>query len=412
MNALLDPADFDVLHDHTTIGPLLAGRRCRRWRPCTAARSASSATCSAAPTRGRAWWRSRAAQRRLAEDLPWAGVVHNGVAPERIPRKREPTADGPVLWLARFSADKGPEVAIRACRDGRTAPAAGRQVPGAAGAPLLHRGDRAAARRGCPVMLNADRRRCLDLLLQARCLIMPLQWDEPFGMVMVEAMADRHPGGGALPGRGPGDRPARRHRPDQRRPGGAAAGPAPGGTGWIRGPASGTSRRTSPPGGWPPATSSSTTAPWPRRSRRRPPPRAVEARRGTVAPPGADERRRARMRAMSNRTTAFVLGGGGVLGAVEVGMLRALFRAGIRPDLVVGTSIGAVNGALVAADPTRGGHRPAGPALGAPRRPARSTATRSPGSCAASPPVPTCTRPGRCAGCSSASWARRPPSPT
>jgi NTE family protein len=49
---------------------------------------------------------------------------------------------------------------------------------------------------------------------------------------------------------------------------------------------------------------------------------------------------------------AFVLGGGGVLGAVEVGMLRALFRAGFRPDSVVGTSIGAVNGALVAADPT------------------------------------------------------------
>ncbi|MEH1123599.1 patatin-like phospholipase family protein [Micromonospora sp. CPCC 206061] len=49
---------------------------------------------------------------------------------------------------------------------------------------------------------------------------------------------------------------------------------------------------------------------------------------------------------------AFVLGGGGVLGAVQVGMLRALFRAGIRPDLVIGTSIGAVNGALVAAEPT------------------------------------------------------------
>jgi NTE family protein len=49
---------------------------------------------------------------------------------------------------------------------------------------------------------------------------------------------------------------------------------------------------------------------------------------------------------------AFVLGGGGVLGAVEVGMLRALFRAGIRPDLLIGTSVGAVNGALVAADPS------------------------------------------------------------
>ena len=41
--------------------------------------------------------------------------------------------------------------------------------------------------------------------------------------------------------------------------------------------------------------------------------------------------------------TAFVLGGGGVRGAVEIGMVRALFEAGIQPDLVVGTSIGAIN---------------------------------------------------------------------
>jgi len=50
--------------------------------------------------------------------------------------------------------------------------------------------------------------------------------------------------------------------------------------------------------------------------------------------------------------TAFVLGGGGVLGAVEVGMLQALFERGIVPDLVLGTSVGALNGALVARDPT------------------------------------------------------------
>lgn len=49
--------------------------------------------------------------------------------------------------------------------------------------------------------------------------------------------------------------------------------------------------------------------------------------------------------------TAFVLGGGGLLGAHEVGMLRALAEAGIHPDLVVGTSVGAFNGAFVAADP-------------------------------------------------------------
>ena len=52
--------------------------------------------------------------------------------------------------------------------------------------------------------------------------------------------------------------------------------------------------------------------------------------------------------------TAFVLGGGGVLGAAEVGMLQALLERGVRPDLVVGTSVGAINGALVAADPAPG----------------------------------------------------------
>ena len=51
-------------------------------------------------------------------------------------------------------------------------------------------------------------------------------------------------------------------------------------------------------------------------------------------------------------TTAFVLGGGGVLGAVEVGMLQALLERGIRPDLVLGTSVGALNGAMVARDPS------------------------------------------------------------
>ena len=102
---------------------------------------------------------------------------------------------------------------------------------------------------------------------------------------------------------------------------------------------------------------------------------------------------RARMERMAQGPVAFVLGGGGLLGAVEVGMLRALFRAGIRPDLVLGTSVGALNGALVAADPTEavidrlvrlwalaGGQRGV-------RRLGR------PASCAGSPPAPTCTRP-------------------
>jgi NTE family protein len=55
--------------------------------------------------------------------------------------------------------------------------------------------------------------------------------------------------------------------------------------------------------------------------------------------------------AAPDQPCAFVLGGGGALGAYQVGMLRALLEAGVRPGLVVGTSVGAINGAAVAAEP-------------------------------------------------------------
>lgn len=53
--------------------------------------------------------------------------------------------------------------------------------------------------------------------------------------------------------------------------------------------------------------------------------------------------------------TVFVLSGGGNLGALQVGMLRALTERGITPDLVLGCSVGALNGAAYAADPTVAG---------------------------------------------------------
>jgi NTE family protein len=55
--------------------------------------------------------------------------------------------------------------------------------------------------------------------------------------------------------------------------------------------------------------------------------------------------------------TAFVLAGGGSLGAVEVGMLQALAEAQVRPDLIVGSSAGAVNAAFFAGDPSPDGVR-------------------------------------------------------
>lgn len=53
---------------------------------------------------------------------------------------------------------------------------------------------------------------------------------------------------------------------------------------------------------------------------------------------------------MSART-AFVFAGGGSLGAVQVGMLQVLLEAGVAPDFVVGTSVGAINAAYFAGNP-------------------------------------------------------------
>jgi NTE family protein len=57
------------------------------------------------------------------------------------------------------------------------------------------------------------------------------------------------------------------------------------------------------------------------------------------------------------RRVAFVLSGGGSLGATQVGMLQALFDAGIQPDMVVGTSVGAINASWVGAWPDSEGMR-------------------------------------------------------
>jgi NTE family protein len=58
--------------------------------------------------------------------------------------------------------------------------------------------------------------------------------------------------------------------------------------------------------------------------------------------------------ALKQQLTAFVLAGGGSLGAVQVGMLLELAAAGVAPDFVVGVSAGALNGAFFALEPSIG----------------------------------------------------------
>ncbi len=64
-------------------------------------------------------------------------------------------------------------------------------------------------------------------------------------------------------------------------------------------------------------------------------------------------RRRARQVGIDGlpRPVGYVLGGGGSLGAVQIGMLQALGEHDIAPDIVTGTSVGSLNGAVLALDP-------------------------------------------------------------
>jgi glycosyltransferase involved in cell wall biosynthesis len=183
---------FDIVHDHSAAGPLTAGSR-----------SAPTVVTVHGGTDGElgdfyadltdavGLVAISESQRRQRPALNWIGTVHNAVDPSRFITQHRP--DGPVLWLARFTPDKGPDLAIRACR--------------CAGLPLVLAGKcnepeeqryldetiRPMIGDDVRLVLNADRCTTLRLLADARCLIMPIRWHEPFGMVMVEAMASGTP---------------------------------------------------------------------------------------------------------------------------------------------------------------------------------------------------------------------------
>jgi glycosyltransferase involved in cell wall biosynthesis len=94
-----------------------------------------------------------------------------------------------VLWLARFCPDKAPEVAIEACREiGLPLVLAGKCQE-----PIEHRHLEEVVRPmlgpDVELVVNGDRRLTSQLVASARCLVMPIRWEEPFGMVMIEAMA-------------------------------------------------------------------------------------------------------------------------------------------------------------------------------------------------------------------------------
>ncbi len=192
VNEMLERQTFDIVHDHTAVGPVTAGQR----------NAPTVVTVHGCPTGDLNDYLSQVdgavsliaishAQRRVAPNLSWSATIHHGIEVDG-PVKTEPST-GPVLWLGRFDAEKGPDLAIEACRK--------------ADLPLVLAGKcnqrdewryldeviRPMLGPDVELVLNADRTRTDALLTEAQSLLMSIRWEEPFGMVMIEAMAKGTP---------------------------------------------------------------------------------------------------------------------------------------------------------------------------------------------------------------------------
>jgi glycosyltransferase involved in cell wall biosynthesis len=192
VNELLEQEDFDIVHDHSTIGPVTAPQR----------RLPTVVTVHSCPEGEVAAYLSRVdhmvslvaishAQRRVAPDLAWHSTVHHGIEVPG-PVKAEPSS-GPVLWLGRFAADKGPDLAIEACRKANLPLALAGKANQKDEWQYLDEVIRPMLGPDVELVLNGDRTRTETLLAQARTLILPIRWEEPFGMVLIEAMSKGTP---------------------------------------------------------------------------------------------------------------------------------------------------------------------------------------------------------------------------
>lgn len=185
---ILDGLAVDVIHDHTLAGPLLARGRLT-----------PTLVTVHGPADGEPGHYYQAlgdtvglvaisdAQRSRAPQLSWLATVHNAIRVDTFPFQsdKEPFA----LFLGRFHPDKAPHLAIDAARAARLPIV----LAGKCTEPVerAYFDEHVAPKLGTDTTLFgvADATAKRDLLARAACLLFPICWEEPFGLVMIEAMA-------------------------------------------------------------------------------------------------------------------------------------------------------------------------------------------------------------------------------
>jgi glycosyltransferase involved in cell wall biosynthesis len=180
--------DVDVVHDHSLAGPLTSG-----WRNTPTVVTAHGpitgemAICYRVLSRYTGLVAISDGQRAKAPDMAWEGRVYNAIPVDEYPFTEQ--KEDYCLFLGRISPEKAPDLAIKAARE------AGYRIVVAAkcNEPPEKRyfDERVRPLLGPDAEWfgEASTEQKKELLARARCLVFPIQWDEPFGIVMVEAMA-------------------------------------------------------------------------------------------------------------------------------------------------------------------------------------------------------------------------------
>ena len=189
-SAYLGAASFDVIHDHTGIGPAL-GAMLDRGTPVVHTMHGPW-TASSRRLLGMLQHRlhlvaiSRA-QKAANPAVRYAGVVYNGVDPAEY--RFNPRKEDFLVFVGRVSPEKRPEVAIEVARRAglplvmvikRSEPAEVAYWDEVV-APLLH--------PGVDVLEQPPHEVKVDVVGRARAMLFPIDWPEPFGLVMPETMA-------------------------------------------------------------------------------------------------------------------------------------------------------------------------------------------------------------------------------
>jgi glycosyltransferase involved in cell wall biosynthesis len=188
-------ADVDVIHDHTILGPLLAGRR-KIPRPPVVTTVHDPFT----PQRRRIYANAARyaaivavshAQARSAGGIPIAAVIHHGIDLDAY--RPGPGSGGYLLFVGRMCADKGVHHAVRTARRAGWQLIIVSVIRDASEQAYFDQQVRPLLAAGEDMPADPPLATRIELMRGAAALVNPVTWPEPFGLVMAEALAAATP---------------------------------------------------------------------------------------------------------------------------------------------------------------------------------------------------------------------------